>query len=284
LSRPSWWTPRRITIAAGVAAAAAAACGVWVALLRRQVRRQVRIIEGTLQAQAVADERRRIAREFHDTLEQGLAAVALRLDAAVSCAEDEPTRRMLDQQRQLLAGLQEETRDFLWDLREPVLAGGMLADALRSQVAYLQSLTSVPITCEATGAPPPLPTITQYHLVRIAREAAINAVKYAHAGRIAIRLETKPDGAARPAVLVLRVADDGTGFDLADRGAADGHFGIQGMRERAKRIGAEVRIDTAPGRGTTVTVALPLADQGSDAAGVLSSGATALPLQLAKSL
>jgi signal transduction histidine kinase len=284
LSRPSWWTPRRITIAAGVAAAAAAACGVWVALLRRQVRRQVRIIEGTLQAQAVADERRRIAREFHDTLEQGLAAVALRLDAAVSCAEDEPTRRMLDQQRQLLAGLQEETRDFLWDLREPVLAGGMLADALRSQVAYLQSLTSVPIACEATGAPPTLPTITQYHLVRIAREAAINAVKYAHAGRIAIRLETKPDGAANPAVLVLRIADDGTGFDLADRGAADGHFGIQGMRERAKRIGAEVRIDTAPGRGTTVTVALPLADQGSDAAGFVSSGATALPLQLAKSL
>jgi signal transduction histidine kinase len=248
------------------------------------VRRQVRIIEGTLQAQAVADERRRIAREFHDTLEQGLAAVALRLDAAVSCAEDEPTRRMLDQQRQLLAGLQEETRDFLWDLREPVLAGGMLADALRSQVAYLQSLTSVPITCEATGAPPPLPTITQYHLVRIAREAAINAVKYAHAGRIAIRLETKPDGAANPAVLVLRIADDGTGFDLADRGAADGHFGIQGMRERAKRIGAEVKIDTAPGRGTTVTVALPLADQGSDAAGLVSSGATALPLQLARSL
>jgi hypothetical protein len=80
LSQPSGWTPRRITIAAGVAAAAAAACGVWVALLRRQVRRQVRIIEGTLQAQAVADERRRIAREFHDTLEQGLAAVALRLD------------------------------------------------------------------------------------------------------------------------------------------------------------------------------------------------------------
>ena len=284
LSQPSWWTPRRIAIAAGVAAAAAIACGIWVALLRRQVRRQVRIIEGTLQAQAVADERRRIAREFHDTLEQGLSAVALRLDAAVSCAEDDPTRRMLEQQRQLLAGLQEETRDFLWDLREPVLAGGMLADAIRSQVAYLQSLTSVPITCEATGTPPPLPTITQYHLVRIAREAAINAVKYAHAGRIAIHLETTPDGAAHPAVLVLRVADDGTGFDLADRGAADGHFGIQGMRERAKRIGADVRIDTAPGRGTTVTVTLPLTDQGSDAAGLLSSGATTLPLQLAKSL
>jgi signal transduction histidine kinase len=284
ISRPSWWTPRRIAIAAGAAVLAAVASSVWVALLRRQVRRQLRVIEGTLQAQAVADERRRIAREFHDTLEQGLAAVALRLDAAVSCAEDEPTRRMLDQQRQLLAGLQEETRDFLWDLREPVLAGGMLADAIRSQVAYLQSLTSVPVGFDTAGEPPPLPTIVQYHLVRIAREAAINAVKYARAGRITIRLETKPDGAANPTALVLRVADDGTGFDLADRGAADGHFGIQGMRERAKRIGADVRIETAPGRGTTVAVTLPLAGQGSDAAGLVSSGATATPLQLARSL
>jgi len=284
LSRPSWWTSRRIAIAAGVAAAAAIACGVWVALLRRQVRRQLRVIEGTLQARAVADERRRIAREFHDTLEQGLAAVSLRLDAAVSCAEDEPTRRMLDQQRQLLAGLQEETRDFLWDLREPVLAGGMLADALRSQVAYLQSLTSAPVGFETAGEPPPLPAIVQYHLVRIGREAAINAVKYARTGRITIRLETKPDDTANPTALVLRVVDDGMAFDLAERGPAAGHFGIQGMRERAKRIGAELRIDTAPGRGTIVTVTLPLADQGSDAAGLVSSGATATPLQLARSL
>jgi signal transduction histidine kinase len=165
-----------------------------------------------------------------------------------------------------------------------VLAGGMLADAIRSQVAYLQSLTSVPVGFDTAGEPPPLPTIVQYHLVRIAREAAINAVKYARAGRITIRLETKPDGAANPTALVLRVADDGTGFDLADRGAADGHFGIQGMRERAKRIGADVRIETAPGRGTTVAVTLPLAGQGSDAAGLVSSGATATPLQLARSL
>ena len=283
LSRPSWWTPRRITIAAGAAAFAAAAGGIWVALLRRQVRRQMRVIERSLQSQAVADERRRIAREFHDTLEQGLAAVALRLDAAVSCAADEPTRLMLDRQRQLLAGLQEETRDFLWDLREPVLAGGSLADAIRSQVAYVQSLTTVPVAFEAVGEPPPLSAIVQYQLVRIAREAAINAVKYAHAGRISIRLEAGA-GAAGPVALGLWITDDGKGFDLADRGAADGHFGIQGMRERAKRIDAELRIDTAPGRGTIVSVTLSLAGQGSAASEVVSDGLTTRPLQEARSL
>ena len=284
LSRPSWWTPRRITIAAGAAAFAAAAGGIWVALLRRQVRRQMRVIERSLQSQAVADERRRIAREFHDTLEQGLAAVALRLDAAVSCAVDEPTRLMLDRQRQLLAGLQEETRDFLWDLREPVLAGGSLADAIRSQVAYVQSLTTVPVAFEAVGEPPPLSAIVQYQLVRIAREAAINAVKYAHAGRISIRLEAGAAGVAVPVALGLWITDDGKGFDLADRGAADGHFGIQGMRERAKRIDAELRIDTAPGRGTIVSVTLSLAGQGSAASEVVSDGLTTLPLQEARSL
>ena len=284
LSRPSWWTPRRIAIAAGAAAFAAAAGGIWVALLRRQVRRQMRVIERSLQSQAVADERRRIAREFHDTLEQGLAAVALRLDAAVSCAVDEPTRLMLDRQRQLLAGLQEETRDFLWDLREPVLAGGSLADAIRSQVAYVQSLTTVPVAFEAVGEPPPLSAIVQYQLVRIAREAAINAVKYAHAGRISIRLEAGAAGVAVPVALGLWITDDGKGFDLADRGAADGHFGIQGMRERAKRIDAELRIDTAPGRGTIVSVTLSLAGQGSAASEVVSDGLTTRPLQEARSL
>lgn len=278
LSRPSWWTTRRIGIAAGAAALAAVTSGVWVALLRRQVRRQLQVIERSLRSQAVADERRRIAREFHDTLEQGLAAVALRLDAAVSCAADEPTRLMLDRQRQLLAGLQEETRDFLWDLREPVLAGGGLADAIRSQIAYVQSLTTVPVGFEAAGEPPPLPAIVQYQLVRIAREAAINAVKYAHARQISIRLEAGPAGAAEPTALGLWITDDGRGFDLADRGAADGHFGIQGMRERAQRIAAELRIDTAPGRGTTVAVALPLADQASRPHEPASNGATAAPL------
>ena len=284
LSRPPWWTGQRITIAAGAAAFAAAAGGIWVALLRRQVRRQMRVIERSLQSQAVADERRRIAREFHDTLEQGLAAVALRLDAAVSCAVDEPTRLMLDRQRQLLAGLQEETRDFLWDLREPVLAGGSLADAIRSQVAYVQSLTTVPVAFEAVGEPPPLSAIVQYQLVRIAREAAINAVKYAHAGRISIRLEAGAAGVAVPVALGLWITDDGKGFDLADRGAADGHFGIQGMRERAKRIDAELRIDTAPGRGTIVSVTLSLAGQGSAASEVVSDGLTTRPLQEARSL
>ena len=242
------------------------------------------MIERSLQSQAVADERRRIAREFHDTLEQGLAAVALRLDAAVSCAVDEPTRLMLDRQRQLLAGLQEETRDFLWDLREPVLAGGSLADAIRSQVAYVQSLTTVPVAFEAVGEPPPLSAIVQYQLVRIAREAAINAVKYAHAGQISIRLEAGAAGVAVPVALGLWITDDGKGFDLADRGAADGHFGIQGMRERAKRIDAELRIDTAPGRGTAVAVTLPLAGQGSAAPELVSDGLTTLPLQEARSL
>ena len=84
--------------------------------------------------------------------------------------------------------------------------------------------------------------------------------------------------------LGLRIDDDGKGFDLADRGAADGHFGIQGMRERAKRIGAELRIDTAPGRGTIVSVTLPLAGQGSAAPEVVSDGLTTLPLQEARSL
>ena len=91
-------------------------------LLRRKVAAQLALIESKLQAEAATEERHRIAREFHDTLEQSLAAVSLRLDVAAYTATDDQSRQVLKQQRRLLSGLQTETRDFLWDLRDPSIS------------------------------------------------------------------------------------------------------------------------------------------------------------------
>ena len=89
LRQPPWWTPRRIALAAAAASAALASVAViaagWIMLLRRQVKRQLAAVEGGLRAEAVAEERRRIAGEFHDSLEQGLAALSLRLGMAARC-------------------------------------------------------------------------------------------------------------------------------------------------------------------------------------------------------
>jgi signal transduction histidine kinase len=263
-SLPPWWTSRRIALAvtAGLAAAAVAAAVAigWILLLRRQVRNQLRVIEGKLQAEAVAEERRRIAREFHDTLDQGLAALALRMDVAAHGAADERACSILRQQRQVLSRLQTESRDFLWDLRDPVHVEGSLADSIRAQLRLLEPLSLVPLTFVNDGPPlaaePQLPAAVQHHLLRIVREAVHNAIKYAQATSIEVRLETAPQTGG-PGGVRIGVRDDGTGFDVAARAAAEGHFGIRGMQERALQIGADLAIESGPDRGTLVMVTLP---------------------------
>jgi len=258
---PPWWSTRRValTLTGGLGVAAVAALGgfIWVAMLRRRVAAQLAVIEEQLQSEAVAEERRRIAREFHDRLDQGLAGLALRFDAAASQAPDAPTRSLLLGQRRSLASLQSEARDFLWDLRYPTHLEDSFVDSIRQQVVYMRQLTPVSLTVEATGLVPPLPTQVHYHLMRIIREAVSNSIKYAHAGAITVRITGPGEGRRR---LTVSVTDDGAGFDVAERSMADGHFGIRGMQERARRIGADLRVESGQGRGTRVAIDLPLAD------------------------
>lgn len=255
VSSPPWWTPKRVLAAvltglAGLAAVVGVAVA-WIVMLRRQVGRQLSVIEGNLQAEAVAEERRRIAREFHDSVNQGLAAAALRLDAASNRLTDERSKRELDWQRRLLTTLQSEAREFIWDLRDPVHADASLAEALEAQLEFLapSPVTTIEFDPPAAGLDPSaglLPEV-RHQIVRIVREAAANAVRHAHASRIVVRLEWAASGG-----LVIEITDDGTGFDVVARAAAEGHFGIRGMQERARRIGGELRIESPPGSGTNV--------------------------------
>ena len=173
---PSWWKPHRLAAALAAVAMVAGIASVWVMLLRRQVTRQLAVIEKKLQAEAATEERHRIAREFHDTLEQDLAGISLRLDAAAHRATDERSRHVLEEQRGLLARLQSETHDFLWDLRDPARHDGSLLESLAAQVAYLRSLTTVPIRFDAAGDLPRVPSLVQYQLLRIMRDSIFYCV------------------------------------------------------------------------------------------------------------
>jgi signal transduction histidine kinase len=265
-----WWTPQRIlvAVAAGLAGLAAIVglAATWIVLLKRQVRTQLAVIEGNIQAEAVAEERRRIAREFHDSVNQGLAAAALRLDAAAYRLTDERSKAVLDRQRRLLSTLQSEAREFIWDLRDPVHADAPLAAALAAQLDFLAKPPTTTIEFEppAAGTDPAadLPPEVRHQIVRIVREAVANAVRHAQASRIAVRLAATESGgltSTKAGGLTLEVVDDGTGFDVAARAAAEGHFGIRGMQERARRIGGDLTIESGPGSGTRVTLALPAA-------------------------
>jgi two-component system nitrate/nitrite sensor histidine kinase NarX len=121
----------------------------------------------------------------------------------------------------------------------------------------MRSLTPLPLALENHCPPLALPQLEHYQLVRIVREAVNNCVRHAGAHRITVHLDgTMPD--VSPGFVQIEVQDDGIGFDAADRTNAFGHFGIRGMQERARRIGAELMVDSGPGRGTRIIVRLPL--------------------------
>jgi signal transduction histidine kinase len=251
--RPSWWTPGRLVAALAVVGAAAGVAAGWVVTLRRQVTAQMAVIETKLQAEAATEERHRIAREFHDTLEQDLAGITLRLDAAAHRTADERSRAVLEEQRLLIARVQSETHDFLWDLRDPARNDGAIVESLASQTAYLQSLTDVSIRLDAATDLPRVPPLVQYQLLRIVREAVNNAIRHGDPTGIDVRLGASAAG------LTLDVSDDGKGFDLAGCQAVAGHFGLRGMRERTRRIGAAFAIESRPGQGTRIEVRVPAA-------------------------
>ena len=251
IQRPPWWTVRRLTIALMASLTTGAVGLAWVVLLRRQVRRQLAVIEQKIQSEAVAEERRRIAREFHDSLEQDLAGLALRIDSAAGSIADSDARSVMERQREILARLQDETRQYVWDLREPAHLQGSLADRTEVILNDLRELTAASIELSCASPLPELPPETTHHLLRMLREAVNNAVHHADATRIAVALE------ADRGSLVATVTDDGKGFDAgsADK-ASSGHFGLRGLSERARRIDAEVTVDSRPGDGTTVVIRL----------------------------
>jgi signal transduction histidine kinase len=255
LRSPPWWNARRLAGALAASLAAGGAAVGWIVLLRQQVRRQVAVIEEKVQSAAVAEERRRIAREFHDSLEQDLAGLALRIDSAAGSVADPEARRFLERQREILARLQDETRQYVWDLREPSRLQGGLAERVRAMLAEVGELCDTPIEFSASGAMPALAPESNHHLLRMLREAVNNAAKHSSATRIAVSLAADAGG------LVATVRDDGAGFDAAAAGGpAIGHFGLRGLTERARRIGAEATVDGRSGTGTVVTIRLPRAE------------------------
>jgi two-component system, NarL family, sensor kinase len=202
---------------------------------------------------ARAEERTRLAREIHDTLAQGLTAIALNIEGAMHRMDKHP-----DQARERLARALAMARENLEDARRSVLdlrgAAGLegkpLAEALNGLARAFTSDTGVPATVKPANVGS-LPLRTEMELYRIAQEALTNVRKHAHAHSAEISLRR------RGGTLTLSVRDDGRGFDRARREAPSG-VGLIGMRERARLLGGRLRISSAPDRGTTVVARIPL--------------------------
>jgi signal transduction histidine kinase len=197
-------------------------------------------------------ERSRLARELHDTLLQGMSAVAMQLGSVRRRLGPSagPVVRDLEVIENVVTTSLAETRRLVWNLREQ--SGD--ANDLAATIGRLAERMSEgrPTQCRVTveGEPARLSNDIQDALFRIAQEALVNAFKHADARHIDVGLRYQADS------VQLSVSDDGKGFDPAEaQGPTSGHFGLLGMRERAAPIG-RLDITSKPGQGTTVTITI----------------------------
>jgi signal transduction histidine kinase len=253
LQNPPWWTLSRLLWTLGIMSVVLMAGVAWVVVLDRRVRQQTAIIHQKIQREAVSEERTRIAREFHDTLEQELAAITIQLDTVAAQFNQAPqkARQLLDLARTMSRRSLAEARRSVWDLRSHLLEKSNLVDALSELAKPLAAAKRAEIVVRASGKRRKLPAQVENHLLRMAQEALANALKHSHASQILVHIDYQPQ------TLRLTIGDDGIGFDTqAPAPPCHGHFGLLDMRERAQKIGASLLITSEAGQGTQILVDL----------------------------
>ncbi|GGY79656.1 sensor histidine kinase [Streptomyces nitrosporeus] len=204
----------------------------------------------------VADERRRLAAEIHDTLAQGLAGIIAQLQAAASTGGGDPAlaRRHLDSAAALARHSLGEARRSVHNLVPAALEEDDLPGALEKTVTGWAERHGVRADFTVTGTAEPLHDEVGATLLRIAEESLANAARHAGATRAGVTLSYMGDE------ITLDVRDDGRGFDPAALPpySGAGGFGLGGMRARAERIAGTVTVESEPGLGTAVSARVPL--------------------------
>jgi GAF domain-containing protein len=196
---------------------------------------------------ATAEERQRLARELHDAVTQTLFSASLIAEVLPRLSERNPEegRRRLEELRQLTRGALAEMRTLLLELRPAALVDTPFTHLLHQLAEASASRGSLQIDVDAEGDGA-LPSDLQIGLYRIAQEALNNINKHAEARKAEIRYRR------RGSRVDMRISDDGRGFDTSV--TPPGHLGLSIMRERARAIGAQLKLESRPGAGTRIDV------------------------------
>jgi signal transduction histidine kinase len=259
----SWWTPRRLAAAlAGVAVALAGVLG-WVWLLRRKLAAQVERVahevrsrrEAEVEFAATLRERNRLAANLHDTLLQTLGGIRFQLDACRVAGrhhDEADAGEHFDVARRMIDHAAQEVRGSVWALRTMPIPGKSFTESIKAVIGQFERQVGRPrhvqVALETTGAAVDVPDFVAGNLLLVVQEAIHNAIRHASPTVIEVGVAFAADGG-----VTVRVRDDGAGFLVGtEAGPAQGHFGLQGMRERLERLGGTLEIETAPGSGTTI--------------------------------
>ncbi|KPI05443.1 integral membrane sensor signal transduction histidine kinase [Actinobacteria bacterium OK006] len=202
----------------------------------------------------VADERRRLAAEIHDTIAQGLTGIIAQLQVVANTPDPEAARVHLGRASELARQSLGEARRSVHNLAPVALEHDGLPEALKKTVADWARRTGVRADFTLTGTAEHLHEEISATLLRIAQEALSNASRHARAARLGVTLSFMGDE------VTLDVRDDGRGFDPAavPERTGNGGFGLDGMRARAERVAGSLTLESEPGRGTAVSARVPL--------------------------
>jgi signal transduction histidine kinase len=257
ISRPPgspFWPPITVML---IQAASFLVVGYFISTLIQLLRQQQETLTqanaclaahaATLEELTISRERNRLARELHDTLAHTLSGLSVHLEMMRVYWETDPTaiRPMLDTSLEATRTGLQETRRALKHLRASPLEDLGLVLALRQMATEAAERAGVQLDLHLPEQEPSLEPPVEQCLYRVAQEATANVAHHANATRLTVGLSLHHTEA------VLRICDDGCGF-MTNEETAPGHFGLTGMRERARLAGGTLTIFSQPGKGTTV--------------------------------
>lgn len=265
---PSWWTPARLGLGLVGSLGAVTIALAWNYVLHRRVARQAVSLaaqmrsgyEAEAEFQATLRERSRLAANLHDTVLQTVTGIGYQLKAMRATARRAHTRPVppdndLDVAQRMVDHAVHQLRGAVWAMQSLPLAAESLPAALEALLQRLRIDHEASISLHVAGDEREMPEATAGNLFLVAQEAIYNAVRHAEASRVDVLLAFMPDNSVQ-----IEVRDDGKGFEQGRQaGAAEGHFGLDAMRDRVSRLGGAWRLATAPGVGTTITATVPLA-------------------------
>lgn len=260
LSTPSWFTAKRLTFAVIIMAFALSAILLWNRSLKTLADRRGRLLFREQLHQIKSDlrltERTKLSIELHDSLAQCLTAIAMEIETAQRFwkIDAEEALRHLSAAGTSLKSCRLELRNTLWDLRCQSLDENDMDKAIRR--ALLPYIKDIDLAIRFHIPRSVLNESNTHEILRIIRELVINGIQHGHARKI------KVAGSYDQGHLKFSVTDNGNGFDPSScPGVQEGHFGLQGIRERLQNLGGKLNIDSSQGNGTRASVSIRISKQ-----------------------